>query len=131
MQPIILIYFDSRQHGIQSKQTLDYWFRYMLNFDLGVVSPPHFVYDFLRKMFVIILLTDQNFIVFTCWDIWQYVYSNYWPAVSTVVTSKFLKLSDLSYEAAFLHDQTKKSRRKFDCMFLSCHVHVSEWIHTL
>ena len=37
--------------------TLDYRFRDTLNFDfsekgLGIVSPPHFVYDFSRKMFL-------------------------------------------------------------------------------
>ena len=39
---------------IKLYKTLDYWG--MLNFDileegLGIVSPPHFVYDFSRKMF--------------------------------------------------------------------------------
>ena len=37
-------------------KTWNYWSRDMLNFNflemgLGLVSPPHFVYDFLRKMF--------------------------------------------------------------------------------
>ena len=38
-------------------KTLDYWFLDMFNFNfpekgLEVVSPPHFVYDFSRKMFL-------------------------------------------------------------------------------
>ena len=38
-------------------KTLDYWSRDMLNFDfwergLGIVFPPHFVYDFLIKIFL-------------------------------------------------------------------------------
>ena len=40
-------------------KTLDYWSRAMLNFDfleksLGLVSPPHFEYDFSRKIFLIL-----------------------------------------------------------------------------
>ena len=47
------MYFESPQLGILY-ETLGYWSR--LNFDflekgLGIVSPPNFVYDFLRKMF--------------------------------------------------------------------------------
>ena len=39
--------------------TLDYWSRDMLNFDfwengLGIVSPPHFVYEFSRRMFLLL-----------------------------------------------------------------------------
>ena len=51
-------------------KTLGYWSRYMLNFDilengLGIVSPRHFVYDFLRKIFVMLLISLIliNFIV--------------------------------------------------------------------
>ena len=55
----------------------------MLNFDfleksLGIVSPPHFAYNFSRKMFAFYVLTDlislsdsRNFL-----DIGQYVYCN-------------------------------------------------------
>ena len=40
-------------------KTLHYWSRYLLNFDfldkdLGIVSPPHFVYDFSTNMFVML-----------------------------------------------------------------------------
>ena len=56
----------------------------MLNFDflkkgLGIVSPQHFVYDFSRKMFLILyilLIKFQYLIAFTSWDIEQYVYGN-------------------------------------------------------
>ena len=39
--------------------TPDYWSRDMLKFDslekgLGIVSPPHFVYDFSWKMFLVL-----------------------------------------------------------------------------
>ena len=56
----------------------------MLNFDflekdVGLVSPPHFGYDFSRKMFLILYsIKGPNFIViaFTSRDIGQYVYYN-------------------------------------------------------
>ena len=40
-------------------KTLDYWSRNMFNFEflekyLGIVSPPYFVYDFSRKMFLVL-----------------------------------------------------------------------------
>ena len=50
-------------------KTLDYWSRDMLNFNfsekgLGLVSPPHLVYDFSRKMFLMLHSIDwANFIV--------------------------------------------------------------------
>ena len=57
---LVSICFDSLQLPIQSKQTvykiLGYWSRDTLNFHfsekgLGLVTPPHFVYDFSRKKF--------------------------------------------------------------------------------
>ena len=48
---------------------LDYWSRDMLNFhfsekDLGLVSAPHFVHDFSRKMFLMLhSINWPNFIV--------------------------------------------------------------------
>ena len=44
--------------------SLDYWSRDIPNFDvleksLGIVSPPHFAYDFSTKMFLYILLIGQ------------------------------------------------------------------------
>ena len=58
---IVSIYFDSPQLGIQNKlyKTLDYWSRDMLNFNfwekgLGKVSPPYFMFDFARKMFLML-----------------------------------------------------------------------------
>ena len=63
-------------------KTLDYWSRDMLNFDLlgkglGIVSPPHFVYDLSRK--IIFML-----------------YFIYWPAF---LNQKFLhqqKIADVN-----------------------------------
>ena len=50
-------------------KTLDYWSRDMFNFNfsekgLGLVSPPHFVYDFWGKMFIMLhSINWPNFIV--------------------------------------------------------------------
>ena len=58
---LVSINVDSPQLGKQKYiyiyKTLEYWFRDMLNFDflkidLAIVSPPHFVYDSSRKMFL-------------------------------------------------------------------------------
>ena len=49
-------------------KTLDYWSRDMLNFDflekgLGIASPTHFMYDFSRKMFIMLCYVNwTNFI---------------------------------------------------------------------
>ena len=56
VRSLVSKYFDSTQPGIQYKQTIDYWSSNMLSFDflekgLRIVSPPYFVYGFLRKMF--------------------------------------------------------------------------------
>ena len=70
---LVWICFDSPQLGIKSKQTvsknLDYWFRDMFNLEflensLGIVSSPYFVYDFSRKMFLMLYsIRWTNFIV--------------------------------------------------------------------
>ena len=59
---LVSIYFDSSQLVIQQKQTvitLDYLTRDMLKLDfiekgLGIVSLPHFVHDFSRKMLIVL-----------------------------------------------------------------------------
>ena len=56
---LISVYFDRSQISYNKKKlykTLGYLFRDMFNFDfsekyLRVVYPPHFVYNFSRKMF--------------------------------------------------------------------------------
>ena len=78
---LVLIYFDSPQFRIQLKKklykTLDYCSRDMVNLNfpekaLGLVSPPHFVYNFSRKMFLILYSTNTKYhclIAFTSRDI--------------------------------------------------------------
>ena len=51
-------------------KTLDYWSWDMLNFifsekGLGIVCPPHFVYDFSTKMFL--LICSSNWPIFFVW----------------------------------------------------------------
>ena len=68
---LVSIYFDSNQFGHKSKlyKTLDYWSRNMLNFDtlekcLGILSPPYFVYDFSRKLFLMLYSTKCSDFLF-------------------------------------------------------------------
>ena len=57
---LVLIYFNSPELAISKLyKTLDYSSRDVLNFNfsekgLGLVSTPHFVYDFSKKMFLIL-----------------------------------------------------------------------------
>ena len=59
---LVSIYFNSLNLLYNKERlykTLDYWSRDMFNFNfsekgLGLVSPPHFVYDFSRKMFLML-----------------------------------------------------------------------------
>ena len=56
------MYFDSPELRINKNKlykSLDNWSRDILNFNfpekgLRLVSPPHFVYDFSRKMFIML-----------------------------------------------------------------------------
>ena len=68
----VLVYFDSLNLAYYENKlykTLDYWSKDMLNFHLlekglGIVSPPHFVFDFPRKTFLMIYFINwPNFIV--------------------------------------------------------------------
>ena len=74
---------------------------------LGLVSPPHFVYNFSRKMFLILYSTNTKYhclIAFTSRDIGQYVYYNCLLTGCDVMKSIFL-IKPFNY-------MTKKSRRK-------------------
>ena len=69
----VSIYFDSPQLAYNKNKlykTLEYWSRDMLNFNfsekgLALVSPPHFAYDFSRKMFL--MLQSINWLNFIVW----------------------------------------------------------------
>ena len=64
MQILNLAYSKNKQYKI-----LDYWSRDTLKFDfleksIGTVSPPHFEYDFLRKIFLVLYSINwPNFVV--------------------------------------------------------------------
>ena len=69
----------------------------MLNFDfleigLGVVTSPHFVYDFTRKNIshaIFYKLTKFDYLIaFSSWDIGQYVFGNYLFPVCDVINSE-------------------------------------------
>ena len=92
--------------------TLDYWSGNMLNFDslekgLEIISPPHFVYDFLRKILsCYIQLTDQ-FSVSDCLYFLRYcAVCVLHLFVPLLWRHKFWK-KNLFNRAVFLHDQVK------------------------
>ena len=69
---LVSIYLNSPQLAINKNKlykTLDYWSRDMLNFNfseksLELVSPPHILYDFSRKLFLMLhSINWPNFIV--------------------------------------------------------------------
>ena len=80
-------------------KTLGYWSRDTLNFNfseisLGLVSPPHFVYDFSQKCFSCYILLTDEISLSDC-----VYFSRYWEIcvlqvfVNQAVTSSFLKLT--------------------------------------
>ena len=94
-------------------KTIDYWSRDMLNFDfsekgLRIVSPPNFVHNFSRKMFLI--LNSVN---------WpnrmpdSFYFLRYWSVsvlqlfVNQVVTSQIFN------QAVFLHHQKVMAKLKY------------------
>ena len=100
-------------------KTLDHWSRDMLNLDflemvLEVVSPRHFVYDFSRKMFLMLYsINCPNFLVlihtFTSWDIRQFVYYNcFFP----VCDFKNFEINVIFLIKPLFY-MSKKSREKF------------------
>ena len=79
--------------------------------DLGKFFPPYFVYDFSTKVFsCYILVTDQIALP-------DYLYFlRYWAIcalhlfVNQAAMSKILKLTYLSNQAVFIHDQKVKTK---------------------
>ena len=78
------MHFDSSQLKIQKKnklyKTLGYWSRHMLNFNfpeksLGLVSLPHFLYEFSRNLFLMLFPINwpnyklSDWLYFSCWTI--------------------------------------------------------------
>ena len=67
-----LVYKKNKQY-----KTLEYWSRDMFSFNfsekgMGLVSPPQFVYDFSRKIFLMLYSINwTNFIVY-CLYFWRY-----------------------------------------------------------
>ena len=76
LSSLVSIYFNSPQRGIDRE--ICWIFTLLFRKGLGIVSPLHCAYDFLRKIFCYILLTDQISLPdCLCFDIGQYVYCNY------------------------------------------------------
>ena len=97
-------------------KTLRDWSRDMLNCNfqkkgLGLVSLPHFVYDFPRKMLLMFYSFNwPNFIVWLpLWDVGQYVYYN---GLLTSLWRIKLEINLIFLIKLFCY-LTKKSRQKF------------------
>ena len=108
-----LIYFNSPQIG----KTLDYWYSDKFNFNfieknLGLVSSAHFVYDFSRKLFLMLFYCFTKFYrlnIITSWDIGEYV-------IAIVCFSGFNVISfeiNLIFLMKLFLCMTKTSRQKF------------------
>ena len=102
-------------------KTLDYWSRDMLNFSfsekgLGLVSPPHFVHDFPRKMFHMLHSIDHSILIdqislYDCLHFsrsWQYVYYNYFLA--RLWRHKIWNQPNFSYQVVLLHGQKSQDK---------------------
>ena len=108
--PYIYIAFN-----LPCNNTKLYWSREMLNFiflekDVGIISSPNFVYDFFKKMFLILYSISWPYFI-----VWSPLL-RYWTIcvlqlfVSQVVTSSVLKLTYLSNEYFFILDQRLKTK---------------------
>ena len=81
----ITIAFNLAYNRNKQYKTLNYWSRDVLNFDflkegLGIVSPPHFVYDFSRKIFL--MLHSINWPSFIAWlPLLLDILGNMWIAI--------------------------------------------------
>ena len=89
-------------------KTVDYWLRDIIAFGflekgLRIVFAPHVVYDVSGKMLLMLYSINwSNIIVFTSWDIEQYVYCNFlFPRLWNL---------RLSNQTVFLHDQKSKTK---------------------
>ena len=98
-------------------KTLDYWSRDMLNFHflekgLGIVSPPHFVHDFSRRMFL--MLYSLN-----CLSDWLY-FLRYWTICILQLFVNQIDVMNFEISLIFLIKllfcMTEKSRQKFKCL---------------
>ena len=97
-------------------KTLEYWFRDMLNFDflekgLGIVSLPHFVYNFSRKIFLMLYSINwRNFIT------WLYLLIEILVNMF-IANACYCDVTDFEIDLIYLIKpfsfMTKKSRQKF------------------
>ena len=101
-------------------KTLDYWSTDMLNFDflekdLGIVSSPHFVYDFSRKM--LLMLYSINWPNLIVWlPLLLEILGNMYIVIVCFPgfdVFQILKLTLSFYSSRFLHDR-KVIRTKRD-----------------
>ena len=100
--------------------TLDYWSRNMLNFDflekdLGIVSPPYFMYDFSQKLFL--MLNSISWSNFIAWlPLLLEIMVNMCITIVCLLTSlrrhRFWNLLYLSNKVVYRHGQILKAKSK-------------------
>ena len=96
-------------------RTVDYWFRDMLNFvylekSLGIVSKPHVVYDFSRKMSLTVYSTNwPNFIVWL--PLFLEIFGNMFIATVRFPGCNVINFEvNLSNQAVFVKDQKANAK---------------------
>ena len=120
---LVLIYFDSPHDSLSYNinklyKTLDYWSRdclilIFLEKSLGKVSPPHFMYDFLRKMFF--MLHSVNWPTFIAWlFLLLEILGNMCIAIVCFPDCDVINFEiNLIFLIRLFFSLTKKSRQKF------------------
>ena len=101
---------------IKLYKTLDYWSKDMLNLvflekGLGIVSPPHYVYDFSRKIFLMLyFINGPNFIAWL--PLLLEILGNARIAIVCFPGCHVinLKLTLFSNQAVFIHGQKVKTK---------------------
>ena len=111
---LVSIFFDNLQ-SMKLYKTLDYWSRDTLNFyfvekGLGIVSLSHFVYDFSRKMFLVLysFINWPNFIVWL--PLFLEILCNIHIRIVCFPGCDVMNFEKYSDQAVSLHDQKVKTK---------------------
>ena len=121
------IVFNLAYNKNKPYKNLDNWSRYVLNFDflekgLGIVSPPRFVFDVSRKMFL--MLYSINCLISLPLLLGQYVYCN---CLLTRLCHKFWNWPYLSNQPVFLHDHFSSFEKGFQLPKIISDLSVRLW----
>ena len=106
----------------------DWWSRSMLNFGflekgLELVSPPHFVYDFLRKYYSFYAVLTDEVLFSDCLYFLRYV--PVMPSVIWHIISEVLIFCHLFHEAWAI---TVKNEKRRGCRLITSLLLAKQWI---